>query len=67
MEDNLSNTKNISNIEVINWAFEKGYRLASADMKDGIHINFTEIGKYFLHKLGEFHTQQNNKMYSHTN
>ena len=46
----MSSTKNISNIEVIKRVFEKGYRLASTDMKDGIYIDFFEVGKYFSHE-----------------
>ena len=52
-----------SNIEVIKWAFEKGYRLGSDDSKDGIHINFLEIEKYFLKELAEFNAQQANKVF----
>lgn len=51
---------NKNNIEVIKWAFEKGYRLASADMKEGIHIDFSEIEKFFLRELAEFDVPQNN-------
>lgn len=60
MEFVVVSTKSICNIEIIKWAFEKGYRLASADMKDGIHINFSETEKFFLLELNEFYAQQNN-------
>ena len=52
----------IKNIEIIKWAFEQGYQLASADIKDGIHIEFSETEKYFIHELNEFYAQQNNKV-----
>ena len=50
---------NIDNIEIITWAFEKGYNLGGTDMKEGIHINIAEIKKYFLQELTEFNTNTN--------
>ena len=49
----------IDNIEIIKWAFEKGYSLGHTDLKDGIHINFTEIQKHFLNELAEYSTEEN--------
>jgi hypothetical protein len=49
-----------NNIEIIKWAFEKGYRLASADMKEGIHIDFSEIENFFLRELAELDVRKNN-------
>ena len=45
-------------LEVIKWAFEKAYFLGFADARDGIHINFDEVQKYFLTELEEFYSQQ---------
>ena len=45
-----SKTENIGNIEIITWAFEKGYNLSSTNMKEGIHISIAEIKKMSLHK-----------------
>jgi len=59
----VSSTKNISNIEIIKWAFEKGYQLASADMKEGVYIEFSETEKYFLNELDEFYATQISEAY----
>jgi hypothetical protein len=58
----MDKTKNISDIEIIKWAFEKGYRLATGDIKDGIHIEFSAVEEYFLHQLSEFYLQQNDEV-----
>ncbi len=63
MEFVVSSTKNISNIEIIKWAFEKGYQLASADMKEGVYIEFSETEKYFLNELDEFYATQISEAY----
>ena len=59
--NNNNNNDNIINLDVIKWAFEKGYRLACDDVKDSIHINFSEIENYFLEELIDFHNQKNNE------
>ncbi|RRS10435.1 hypothetical protein EAG18_02440 [Pseudoalteromonas sp. J010] len=41
------------NVELIKWAFEKGYNLGHADIQEGIHIDFYEIEKLFLNELNE--------------
>jgi hypothetical protein len=53
------NAKNIYNIDLIKWAFEKGYDLASNDVKESIHIDFTETQRYFLEELVEYYNQDN--------
>ena len=45
-------------IEILKWAFEKGYFLGLSDAKDGIHINFNEIQQCFLAELNEFYNQK---------
>lgn len=45
--------QNIEDIEIIKWAFEKGYSLGHNDMKEGIYINFKEVLEYFLEELVE--------------
>ena len=50
MHNNNNNNK-LHDIEAIKWAFEKGYFLGLTDAKDGIHINFDEVQKYFLAEL----------------
>lgn len=49
----------IDNIEIIKWAFEKGYNLGHEDIQNGIHINFIEIQTHFLNELAEYHNQEN--------
>lgn len=44
-------------VEVLKWAFEKGYELGCYDTREGIHINFVEIQKYFLIELAKFNAQ----------
>lgn len=64
MREDIDNINNINDIEIIEWAFEKGYRLACADSKDGVHIDFNETKKYFLNELNEFREQQSNMKYA---
>jgi hypothetical protein len=55
----MNNTNNaLEQIEIIKWAFEKGYSLAKDDMKDGIHISLSEIRKNFLQDLVELLDQE---------
>ena len=56
----MHNNNNIKHhdIQLIEWAFEKGYFLGQADGKDGVHINFNEVKKYFLAELAAFYSQQ---------
>jgi len=54
--------KKIDNLEMIKWAFQKGYQLASSDLREGIHINIYEIEKYFLNQLKEYQLQENTEM-----
>ena len=44
-------------IEVMKWAFEKGYGLGCDDTRDGVFINFSETEKFFLEELAEFNNQ----------
>ncbi|WDE02128.1 hypothetical protein [Thalassomonas actiniarum] len=48
----------IYDVEIIKWAFEKGYNLGHTDIQDGIHINFTEIQKHFLNELAEYKNEE---------
>ena len=52
----------IENIEMIKWAFKKGYLLASSDLREGVHINTNEIEKYFLNELEDYNLQENPNM-----
>lgn len=56
---NSSNSSNsqVANVDILKWAFKKGYQLARTDTKEGIHINFIEIEQYFLDELVEFYLQ----------
>lgn len=54
-------TANGKNIELIMWAFEKGYHMGSTDAKEGVHINFAEIQKFFLEELEKFETEKNHR------
>jgi hypothetical protein len=63
MEFVMNSIKKIKNLETIKWAFEQGYQLASADIKDGVHIEFSETEKYFLNELSEFYAQKISKVY----
>jgi hypothetical protein len=44
-------------IEVLKWAFEKGYGLGCDDTREGIHINFAETQKFFLAEFAKFNAQ----------
>jgi len=55
-DDNNNNNK--VDIEIIKWAFEKGYLLGNSDSREGIFINFNDIQEYFLTELEEFYVQQ---------
>ncbi len=50
----MKDNGDIENINVIEWAFEKGFNLATEDIKQGIHISFGEIKKQFLQELNEY-------------
>lgn len=43
----------LENIDIIKWAFEQGYDLGSNDTKDGIHISFKELQRFFLSELAK--------------
>ncbi len=47
------------NIEVIKWAFKKGYQLGNVDMREGVHINYSETQKYFLKELTAYLESKN--------
>jgi len=50
--------KNINeNIDLIKWAFEKGYKLGRCDGREGVYIDFTEIQRCFLDDLVELKRQ----------
>ena len=49
---------NINNIDIIKWAFEKGYLLGQTNMKEGAHIDFPEIKKHFIYELSEYYPRQ---------
>ena len=65
---NSKNYKNtighINNLDIIEWAFEKGYYLARDDIKESIHIDFSETQNYFLEELIEYCNKKNNKYMS---
>ncbi|MFT5760338.1 MAG: hypothetical protein ACI9LM_005124 [Alteromonadaceae bacterium] len=42
------------NIDLVKWAFEKGYRQGNSDSSEGIYIDFSEIQRCFLDELVEF-------------
>lgn len=62
MEEDI---EKIENIDVIKWAFEKGYDIACSDFRDGIIISSSETKKYFLEELEKFYAKVNglNQMY----
>jgi putative NIF3 family GTP cyclohydrolase 1 type 2 len=53
MEFYVNCTKDVYSLDIIKWAFERGYQLANADNKNGVHIQFSETEKYFLNELDE--------------
>ncbi|WDE09235.1 hypothetical protein SG34_031215 [Thalassomonas viridans] len=53
-------------IELIKWAFEKGYRLGISDEKEGVHICFKEVQKSFLEELAEVNVQPCSTNYAST-
>ena len=54
------NIKGIENIDLIEWAFAKGYKLGHIDTKQGVHINFSELIKSFLNELTDVYAQDKN-------
>jgi hypothetical protein len=51
------------NIDLIKWAFEKGYQLGNSDSHEGIYIDFNEIQRCFLDELLEFKNKTNSLDY----
>jgi len=54
----LFNMDEINNIDLVIWAFEKGYSLGSSDEKDGIYVEFSETRNYFLDELAKIYTKE---------
>lgn len=57
-KNDIDNIDNIDNIEFIKWAFEKGYRLGVSDLKNCVHIKFSETREYFLDDLCKFYSDK---------
>lgn len=49
--DSKATPEKIANIELIRWAFAKGYALGSQDFREGVHINFSETQSFFMGEL----------------
>jgi len=47
----------VSNMDLMLLAFEKGYKLGRSDREDGIYIEFSETRNYFLEELDEFYAK----------
>ncbi|TQV84327.1 hypothetical protein [Aliikangiella coralliicola] len=58
-----NNIEDIENIDVIKWAFKKGYDLGTNDIKEDVHISFAETQKFFLDELAKFYAQENQVKY----
>jgi hypothetical protein len=63
MEFSVNCTKDVYSLDIIKWAFERGYQLAKADNKNGVHIKFSETEKYFLNELNESKITKNIEVY----
>lgn len=50
--------------DIIKWAFERGYKLACADIKDGVYIEYSETEKYFLKELEKYKGLKELKKYN---
>ena len=51
MQNKQDSAKEIANVELIEWAFEHGYKLGREDAIQGVHIDLSETHQYFLEKL----------------
>jgi hypothetical protein len=63
MEFYVNCSKEVYSLDIIKWAFKRGYQLANADNKNGVHIQFSETEKYFLNELNESKIKKNTEVY----
>jgi hypothetical protein len=63
MEFSVNCSKEVYSLDIIKWAFKRGYQLANADNKNGVHIQFSETEKYFLNELNKSKIKKNNEVY----
>ncbi|TQV77393.1 hypothetical protein FLL45_05465 [Aliikangiella marina] len=53
MNNNDTKLDELENIELIKWAFKRGYQLGASDAGQGVFIEFSETLNYFIKELDQ--------------